>query len=101
MPRLDVYAMPAKGGPGYVIDVQADLLSSLATRTVAPLLPVSSAPKPINELNPVFEIQGEQHVLIPQAIASIPCRELKQLITSLAAFHDIITRALDILLTGY
>ncbi len=101
MPRLDVYAMPTKGGPGYVLDVQADLLSALATRTVVPLLPVSSAPKPINELNPVFEIQGEQYVLIPQAIASIPSRELKKPITSLAAFHDTVTRALDILLTGY
>lgn len=101
MPRFDVHAMPSKGGAGYVLDVQADLLSNLATRVVVPLLPETSAPKPINDLNPIFEIEGERHVLIPQAVASIPCRELKRPVASLAAYHDTITRALDILLTGY
>ena len=100
MPRLDVHPMPGKG-EGYVLDVQADLLSHLSTRTVVPLLPEAAAPKPINELNPVFEIKGRPHVLVTQAIASIPGRELKRVVTSLAAQHDSIVRALDILLIGY
>ena len=100
MARLDVHPMPGKG-KGYVLDVQADLLSHLSTRTVVPLLPETAAPRPISELNPVFEIGGERHVLVTQAIASIPGYELKPAMSSLAGQHDRITRALDILLLGF
>lgn len=65
-----------------------------------PLLPEDAAPKPINELNPVFELDGKRHVLVTQAIASVPGRELKRAVESLAEQHDRITRALDILLLG-
>jgi toxin CcdB len=37
MPRLDVHAMPAGRKAGYLLDVQADLLSGLSTRVVVPL----------------------------------------------------------------
>ncbi len=101
MARLDVYPMPGKGRDGCVVDVQAELLSHLATRTVVPLLPEDTAPKPISELNPVFEILGERYVMVTQAIASIPGRELNGAVTSLTNQHDHITRALDILLLGF
>jgi len=101
MGRLDVHPMPGKGREGYVVDVQADLLSHLGTRTVLPLIPEDAAPKPINELNPVFEIHGKRHVLVTQAIASIPGRELKRAVAALTEHHDRITRALDILLLGF
>ena len=39
--------MPGRGKRGYVLDVQADLLSQLATRVVVPLLPLVVAPLPI------------------------------------------------------
>jgi toxin CcdB len=100
MPRLDVHPMPGEGA-GYVVDVQADLLSHLSTRTVVPLLPEGVAPKPISELNPTFEIRGKRHVLLPQAIASIPGRQLKRAVISLHEHHDRIARALDILLVGF
>jgi toxin CcdB len=72
MARLDVHPMPGKGREGYVVDVQADLLSHLTTRTVVPLLPEEAVPKPISELNPVFEIRGKRHVLVTQAICQRP-----------------------------
>jgi toxin CcdB len=100
MARHDVHPMPGKG-EGYVVDVQADLLAHLVTRTVVPLLPEDVAPKPIHELNPVFDIHGKRHVLVTQAIASIPGRELKRAVASLTEHHDRITRALDILLVGF
>jgi toxin CcdB len=100
MARHDVHPMPGEGD-GYVLDVQADLLSHLATRTVVPLLPEDAAPIPINDLKPVFDISGRRHVLVTQAIASIPCRELKPAVASLAEHRDGITRALDILLVGF
>ena len=101
MSRLDVYPMPGKGQDGYVLDVQADLLSHLATRTVVPLLREDAAPKPISVLNPVFEIHGERHVMVTQAIASIPERELKRAVASLAEQHYCILHALNALLIGF
>ena len=100
MARFDVHQMPGRG-VGYVLDVQADLLSELATRVVVPLLPEDAAPKPLSDLNPAFEIDGMRHVMVTQAIASIPRRELTRQVCSLAADRDSITRALDVLLTGF
>jgi len=106
MARLDVHPMPGDAREdevrdGYVVDMQAGLLSHLATRTVLPLLLERTAPKPISELNPVFDIDGERYVLVTQAIASVPGRELQRPVGSLAKHHDSITRALDILLVGF
>jgi toxin CcdB len=101
MPRFDVYPMPGKGRAGYVVDVQADLLSHLATRVVVPLLPLAGAPPPIADLNPVVEIEGIPLVLAVQALAAIPLRELKRPVASLADRQDQVTRALDTLLTGF
>ena len=101
MPRLDVHPTPGNGRGGYLLDVQADLLSHLATRTVVPLLRKDTAPKPISDLNPTFEIDGERHVMVTQAIASIPKHELKRAVSSLEEQHDRVTSALDTLLTGF
>ncbi len=101
MARLDVHPMPGRNRDGYLLDVQADLLSHLSTRTVVPLLPEAMAPKPISELNPVFEIRGTLQVMVTQAIASIPGRELRRAVASLTQQHDRITRALDVLLLGF
>jgi toxin CcdB len=100
MARLDVHPMPGKSD-GYIVDVQADLLSHLSTRAVVPLLPKEVGPKPISELNPVFEIRDQPYVLLTQAIVSIPRRELKRAVASVAEHHDSITRALDLLLVGF
>ena len=84
-----------------MIDVQADLLEHLKTRTVVPLVPEKDAPSRIRDLNPIFEVAGISHVMVTQAIATVPVRELQQTTMSLNKYHDDITRALDILFTGY
>lgn len=102
MPRLDVHRIALSGSrEGYVLDVQADLLTHLATRTVVPLLPEATAPPPIADLNPIVEIDGTRHVMVTQAIASVPTRELKGVVASLSPRHDAVTRALDTLLIGF
>lgn len=100
MARLDVYPTPGRTG-GYVVDVQASLLDHLATRAVIPLLPITTAPPPIRDLNPVFDIEGAPHIMLTQAIASVPARELRRRVGFLAREGDAITRALDILFLGY
>jgi toxin CcdB len=99
MARFDVYPMP-NNRPGYVVDVQADLIDQLATRAVVPLLPLADFKSPIRDLNPIFEINGESYVFAPQAIATVPVKVLGSPKSSLDRDYHTLTRALDILLTG-
>ncbi|HAW92692.1 MULTISPECIES: CcdB family protein [unclassified Arsukibacterium] len=98
MARFDVY----KTNPaGYLLDVQTDLLSGLNTRVVVPLLPRIDAPKPASRLNPMFEIDGQQLVMVTQFMAAIPAAELKQAAASLAEHQHEVSEALDMLFIGF
>ena len=99
MARLDVHAR-RDGGPGYLLNVQADILSMLATRFVVPLLPLDHAPAPAARLNPVFDIGGRGHVMVTQFAAAVHVRELGDQVATLADDHIAVTAALDLLITG-
>ena len=98
MTRLDVFRMPDNLGKEYVVDIQADLFSHLRTRIVVPLLPAEGTPPGARVLNPVVDILDVPHVLLPQALASVPARELRRPIGSLLNQHDTILNATDRLL---
>jgi toxin CcdB len=90
-----------RGRRGYVVDVQADLLSEIRTRVVVPLLAVSDAPKvTFAALNPICVIDEVHHVLMTQNLASVSTSELGQPIGSLLNQRDSIIRAMDALLSG-
>ena len=76
-----------------MLDVQAGLLDHL--------LPRDAAPAPIRNLNPVFEVAGTPHVMPTQAIAAVPLRNLRAPIGALRHRQDDITRALDVVLSGF
>jgi len=97
MARFDVYAL--KSG-GLVLDCQADLLSDLNTRFVVPLLPLDEAPRPARQLNPVFVIEGRDHVMVTQFCAAIAVSELGEGVVSLQSEHARILNALDLLISG-
>ncbi|HYD70588.1 CcdB family protein [Azospirillum sp.] len=99
MARFDVHRNPH--GPGYLLDVQADLMSLLNTRVVVPLLPPKEAPQPANRLNPVFDVGDERVVMVTQFLAAVPRSELGASVTSLTAHHIAIVGAIDMLLSGY
>lgn len=99
MARFDVYANDSD--PGYLLDVQADLLGGLNTRVVVPLLPMPLAPKPAAQLNPSFEIQGVAVSMVTQFMAAVPEAELKQHVASLDHARDAILGAIDFLHQGW
>lgn len=99
MARYDVYQN--SHGSGYMLDVQTDLLYGLNTRVVVPLLPEAESPRPARRLNPIFEIQGQQTVMVTQFMAAVPVTELKKVAGNLGGHHDQISEALDMLFKGF
>jgi toxin CcdB len=97
MARFDVY--PGARGKGYLLDCQADILSILSTRAVVPLLPIAGIPVTLR-LNPIFDIEGDDHIMMTQQIFAIPKERLGRAITDLAEEHHAIINALDLLITG-
>jgi len=98
MARYDVYASP--DGAGYLLDVQADLLESLNTRVVVPLMPVCDAPIPAKRLNPAFDVHSERYVMVTQFLSAVPSAILEAPVASLVQYDTEITGALDMVLTG-
>jgi len=90
MARFSVYPNP--DGPGYLLDVQANLLSHLNTRVVVPLLPKT--------LNPTININGAAHVMVTQFMAAVPQRLLQTQVLSLEDRAHELVAALDCLFQG-
>ena len=99
MARYDVHPVSPRGT--LALTVQADLLDGLGTCVVVPLLSVSEAPTPLKDLNPIFDIAGTRYVMVTQAIAAVPVKSLGTVIVSLGDHQDMITKALDMLFSGY
>lgn len=99
MARFDVF--PNEDGNGYLLDIQADILSSLNTRVVVPLMAPEDAPTPAKRLNPTFEINGETVVMVTQFMAAVPVSILKEPVASLEAQHLEIIDAVDFLMQGF
>ncbi len=99
MPRFDVYRRP--DGPGFLLDVQSDHLFALPTRMVVPLQGIAGPLPPIRDLNPALAVEDEPVTMMTQYMAAIPRRLLGQPVANLLPQADEITRALDILLTGF
>lgn len=97
MARYDIHRR--LDGPGYLLDLQANILRDLNTRFVAPLLPRAEAPRPAARLNPVFIIEGQPHVMVTQFAGAVRVSDLGPCVGSLMAEDTAIVAALD-LLTG-
>jgi toxin CcdB len=98
MSRFSVYANP--DGPGYLLDVQANLLSQLNTRMVVPLLPAAHSPSPAQTLNPVVHVNGLPHVMVTQFMAAVPAKLLRAVVLSLEDRAHEVVAALDCLFQG-
>ncbi len=99
MARFDLYHL-SRGRGGYVVDVQSEHLDGFASRVVVPLRKRGDA-KPVADLHPEVEFGGARYVLMTHAVFSLPRREMGPVIGNLAVYRDEITRAFDVLLTGF
>lgn len=99
MARLDVHSRLG-GEAGFLLDVQANLLSGLNTRLVVPLLLEGDAPKPAGRLNPIFDIAGERVVMVTQFASAVHVSELGTAVATLHDRHETVMAALDLLVTG-
>jgi toxin CcdB len=84
----------------HVLDCQANLLRDLNTRFVVPLLPLQDAPRQAQQLNPLFEIDGQPYVMITQFCAAIAVTELGPKVASLHHEAMRVINALDMLISG-
>jgi toxin CcdB len=94
------FDMHAQESGGYLLDIQANLLSDLSTRVVIPLLPRDQAPKPARTLNPEFDIDGAPHFMVTQFLGAIDRAELGAPVGSLLGRRDDVIRTIDMLLSG-
>ena len=102
--QFDVFENPSprmRDAYPYVVDVQSDLLSSLATRMVVPLAFTTLAATELpRRLCPLITVNDKAFMLVPFQAAPLDKRLLKTEITSVrATSHDIIS-AMDSVLSG-
>lgn len=85
----------------YVVDVQNNLLNALNSRLVIPLAPYKSLKETnADKLCPVFEIEGDNFVLVTPQITSIPVHILKNKVATLDQYHEEIKISIDLIITG-
>ena len=104
MAQWDVYPNPSarlRDEIPFLVDLQSDLLSGLATRWVAPLsrTRVASSGLP-RTLCPSFKVEGAQVLLLPQEAGPIDARLLKRRVASLHAHAHEIVAAVDAVISG-
>ncbi|MGO8753807.1 MAG: CcdB family protein [Gallionellaceae bacterium] len=103
MAQFDVYLNPnanTRKTIPYLLDVQTDLLDTLATRVVAPLVLAEEMGLAARHLNPQFKIKGAAVVMSTAELAGVSIRSLGDKIASLKNKRDEIIAALDLLFAG-
>ena len=103
MAQFDVYINPNPATREiipYLLDVQTDLLDSLATRVVVPLVVAEQVEKAAKQLNPQFQINSIAVTMSTPELAGVDNRSLGEKVASLKAKRDEIIAALDLLFTG-
>lgn len=103
MAQFDVYINPnpdTRKLIPYLLDIQADLLDTLSTRVVVPLILAEEMGQAAKQLNPQFKIKGTAVVMSTAELAGIANRSLGNKVASLKNKRDEIIAALDLLITG-
>lgn len=97
--QYDVHAAARKPRV-LLLDCQSDLHRDLNTRFVVPLAPISPELRPASRLHPIFEIDGEQWIMLTTQATTVAASALGAVKASLREESYSITAAIDVLLTG-
>ncbi|PPK78157.1 toxin CcdB [Methylobacter tundripaludum] len=104
MAQFDVFENPNKATNQtipYLLDVQSDLLDTLSTRVVVPLVSASAMSKAIRHLNPEFTIRNTAVFMSTAELAGVPVRSIGKKVGSLTGRRHEIISVLDFLFTGF
>jgi len=103
MARFEVRAnlnRATRGQVPYLLELQADMLSALDTRLVAPLVPATEFGPAATRLNPEFRIGSRNLVMDTALMAGVPKKLLGERVASLADRSVDILGAVDFLVSG-
>ena len=99
MARYDIYCNPgrSKAVIPYLVDIQSNVISGLATRIVVPARPMSrfKSLKMPADLFPIIRVKGKDYFLDMPQLGAIPANELKNTVGSAQPHHLEIQTALD------
>lgn len=85
----------------FLLDIQSDLLSDLATTVVIPLHHVeASRDKVLTRLMPIMKINGDKYVAFTTHLAGISRKELGKEVTTAEHYRGEIINAIDFMLAG-
>lgn len=104
MPQFDYYANSnpqSSGWAPYIVDLQHEMLNSLSTRIMAPLVVAKSSGEPkMQRLNPVVSIEDQEYFLSTAELASVPLKELSARQGNLSEHRGELLAAVDLLFTA-
>jgi toxin CcdB len=105
MARFDIYDNPGrnKANIPYLVEVQSNVISGLATRIVIPLRQMAGFAKLTlpSDLFPLIAIDGKDYLLDTPQLGAIPSSELKVRVGSAQDYRSEIQAALDRVFGSY
>lgn len=102
MARFDVYSR-IDGGPVLLLDVQSEILQSLDTRVVVPLVPEEDfETQPLlRRLNPIVSVEGFPYVLLTTGLGATRTADLGAPVGNVEEQRQTVIDAIDFLLQGF
>jgi toxin CcdB len=97
MARFDVYRVNGE----YYLDVQTNLLPSMGSRLVIPLVSADHVVRPVRKLHPSFNVAGQELVAATHLMVAVPERSLGAPVGNARAHYDAIVAAIDMIFLGF
>jgi hypothetical protein len=94
-----ITGLRAEGPVDLAVVLQDETLSDLATRIIAPLVPVSDRYN-VQRATPVVELDGVRYLVAMHLLTTIPRRNLGQVVASLIDEERSLKAAIDAVLFG-
>lgn len=86
----------------FLLDVQSDVLSILATRVVVPLYrPEAIRSKAMTYLTPTVKVRNRTLIAMVPEMAGMHQRDLGSIVGDVSAMRNELLQAIDLVLTGF